>query len=122
MTVIDLTPAPAAINGSGVITLTRDADQQHIDWTLGATSGQVLIAAAGGLMINGADTINLDYTNGNPLPNSLHLNGTFTINNLTSTLAGTNPLAGTSVNIGTSTVYVSYTAGHDPRSAAAEFT
>jgi len=116
MTVIDLAPQPGVINGTGTtspVALTRDADHQHIDWTFGAVSGQVLISAAAGLTINGNDTINPNYANGNPLPAALHLNGTFTINNLASAQAGTNPLAGTNLEIGRGTVYISYAAGHD---------
>ena len=117
MTVIDLTPAPAVINGSGVVTLVQDTDQQHIDWTLGAASGQALITAAAGLTINGNDTITLDYTRGNPLPAALHLNGSFTINNLASAAAGSNPLAGTTLDIGQSQVLISYANGNNPLAA-----
>lgn len=45
----------------------------------------------------------------NPLPNTLHLNGAFTITGLT----GTNPLAGTTLEIGRSTVFIQYTSS-DP--------
>ena len=98
-----------------VITLVQDSDKQHIDWTLGNSVGQLLINDPNGLTINGNggnDIIDLAYTNGNPLPNSLHLSGSFTINNL----QGTNPLAGTSLDIGRSTVFISYT-NTDPISA-----
>jgi hypothetical protein len=74
--------------GNDTITLKRDADGTHIDWTFGAASGQVLINSPTGLTINGGggtDTLVLDTINGNPLPNLLTLNGSsFTIN---STLA-----------------------------------
>ena len=96
------------------IKLTRNADQIHIDWQLATTIGQMLINDANGLTINGDGQnvpITLDYTNGNPLPNTLHLNGTFTINGL----QGTNPLAGTNLEIGRSTVFISYAnAAADP--------
>jgi hypothetical protein len=68
-----------------------------------------------GLTINGdmsTDTIILGYTNGNPLPGILHLNGTFTINGL----QGTNPLAGTALEIGKSTVFITYS-NSDPITA-----
>ena len=41
---------------------------------------------------------------GNPLPNTLHLNGTFTIKGL----QGSAPLANTTLEIGRSTVFISY--------------
>jgi len=107
MTLIDLAPAPGVINAAGVtapVRLVQDADHLHIDWTLGAVSGQVLVSAVGGLTINGADAINFDYTGGDPLPNTLHLNGSFTLNGL----AGSNPLANTNLEIGKSTVFISY--------------
>jgi hypothetical protein len=93
--------------GIDQITLIRDPDLTHIDWTIGTTMGQMLINDANGLTITGNggnDVITLDYSNGNPLPNRLHLNGTFTINGL----QGTNPLANTSLEIGRSTVFVNY--------------
>ena len=95
------------IAGSGPITLVQNADKAHIDWTFGAATGQLLITEPDGLTINsggGGNTITLDYARSNPLPNILHLNGTFTIDNL----AADNPLAGTMLEIGRSTVYVSY--------------
>jgi hypothetical protein len=68
----------------------------------------VLINDTNGLTINGNgsnDVITLVYANNtNPLPNILHLNGTFTVNNLT----GANPFAGTIFEIGQSTVFISY--------------
>jgi hypothetical protein len=69
----------------------------------------MLITDPNGLTINGNggnDIINLDYSNGNPLPNGIHLNGTFTLNNLG--LGGANPLANTNLEIGRSTVFVNY--------------
>ena len=87
------------------ITLTQDADHAHIDWTNGGNSGRFTLGDPDGLTIygNGSnDTIALVGTNA--LPNTLHLNGTFTINGLT----GPNPLANTNLDIGTSTVYIPY--------------
>ena len=77
-------------SGADTITLMLDADHMHVDWTLGAAGGQLLINDPNGLTINGNggnDVIDLVYSSGNPLPTTLHLNGTFTINNL----QGTNP-------------------------------
>jgi hypothetical protein len=111
-----IVPSLDSITGTaGVdqITLSQDPDPQHIDWTLnGTTVAQTLINDPNGLTINGNggnDTITLDYTNGNPLPATLHLNGTFTINGL----QGTNPLAGTTLDIGRSTVFITYSSA-DP--------
>ncbi|MEI4878546.1 hypothetical protein, partial [Klebsiella pneumoniae] len=72
----------------------------------------MLINDPNGLTIygnGGNDTVTLLYTNGNPLPNIVHLNGVLTVNGL----AGTNPLAGTTLDIGRSTVFISYSSS-DP--------
>jgi hypothetical protein len=104
--------------GNDNITIKRDPDGVHSDWTIGSTSGQLPLNDPAGLTINGNgsnDTITLDYTNGSPLPNVLHLNsgtGNFTINGL----QGTNPLAGTTLEIGRSTVFISYSSS-DPIAA-----
>jgi len=70
--------------GGNTITLKQDAtNHAQIDWTLGAQSGNLPITDAKGLTINdagAADTIVLDASNGNPLPNLLTLNGSFAIN------------------------------------------
>jgi hypothetical protein len=105
---------PQQVNAAAV-TLEQDADHLHIDWTVSSTTGQFLIADPEGMMVNGNggnDTITLDYTNGNPLPSILHLNGTFTVNEL----QGTNPLAGTTLEIGKSTVFITYSTS-DPIAA-----
>jgi hypothetical protein len=97
--------------GVDQITLVQDPDHAHIDWTLGTTTGQMLINDAAGLTINGLgsnDVITLGYTNGNPLPNALHLNGTFTLNNLGNNQVVANPLANTNLEIGRSTVFINY--------------
>jgi hypothetical protein len=111
-------PSIDAISGSpgaDQIVLTADLDGQHVDWTLGASAGQFTVNDPNGLTITGNgsnDVITLNYANGNPLPAILHLNGTFTINGL----VGTNPLAGTTLDIGRSTVFLSYGAS-DPIAA-----
>ena len=99
-------PDSISASGGAQVTLTQDADHAHIDWTMGASSGQLAINDPNGLTINSSasETVNLSYANGNPLPNKLNLNGTFTL----AGLQGTNPLAGTAIDIGTSTVFVSY--------------
>jgi hypothetical protein len=109
---LDSIPGTSAVDQ---ITLARDPDGQHIDWTVGGTTAQLLVNDPNGLTINGNggnDIITLDYTNGNPLPATLHLNGTFAI----SALQGTNPLAGTTMEIGRSTVFISYSSS-DPIAA-----
>ena len=95
--------------GDDQITLIQDPDHTHIDWTMGASNGQLPISDPKGLTINGnggSDRITLNYGSGNanPLPNILHLNGTFTINGL----QGSNPLANTNLEMGRSTIYISY--------------
>jgi hypothetical protein len=104
-------PFPDSIfgtSGNDNITLTRDQDGVHVDWTLnGGAVNQTAINDPNGLTINGNggnDTVTLVYTNGNPLANTIHLNGTFTIAGLT----GTNPLAGVSLDLGRSTVFINY--------------
>ena len=111
------TPITDAVNGGGddAITIRMDTSGTGIDWMMGSTGGLLPINDPNGLTINGNggnDTITLDYTNGNPLPNILHLNGTFTITGL----EGTNPLAGTTMDIGRSTLLISYN-GSDPLAA-----
>jgi hypothetical protein len=99
-------------SGNDTITLVRNIDGNDIDWTMGTSGGQFPANDPNCLTINGNggnDTIALDYTNGNPLPVTLHLNGEFTINNL----QGSNPLAGITLEIGRSTVFISY-GGSDP--------
>jgi hypothetical protein len=106
--------------GVDAITLVQDIDGTDIDWTMGALSGKLPINDPNGLTINGnggADTITLDYTHGNPLPNFLHLDsspstgGTFTI----SSFAGSgDPLLGTTLDIGKSKVFLDYSTGPDP--------
>jgi len=99
--------------GADTINLVRDGDGQHIDWSVnGGAARAVAITDPNGLAINGnggADTITLDNTNGNPLPNSLSLFGRFTVNGLTAPSA----LAGKSLNINHSTLFISYGAS-DP--------
>jgi hypothetical protein len=106
----------AGTSGADSITLVKDADHVHIDWFLNgaANLGQLSFDDPYGLTINGNggnDAISLDYTNGNPLPALIHLNGTFTLFNL----QGTNPLAGTTLDIGRSTLFITY-GGADPLS------
>ena len=102
-------------SGSDVFTLKRDADQQHIDWSFASNFGSVPISSPSQSLsvsgFGGSDALVLDYSNGNPLPSVLHLNGTFTINGLT----GPNPLAGTTLEIARSTLFISYvSAAADP--------
>ena len=113
-----IVPSLDTISGTaGVdqITLMQDPDNAHIDWTLnGSGPTQMSITDPNGLTINGNggnDVITLNYANGNPLPNTLHLNGTFNINGLSGSL----PFANTNLDIERSTVYISY-ANSDPLS------
>jgi len=104
--------------GVDQITLVQDPDGQHIDWTInGSAITQTLINDPNGLTIIGGgsnDVITLDYTRGDPLPNKLNLNGIFTLNNLAST---GNPLANTSIDLETSTLFINYgSPANDPLS------
>jgi hypothetical protein len=115
-TAANITPE-LVVSGTGaadVITLVQDADHQHVDWFLNGSAafGQLATNDPTGLTINGNgsnETVNLQYTNGNPLPANIHLNATTTLNGLT----GTNPLANTTLDIGRSTLFLSY-GGSDP--------
>jgi len=98
-----------ATNSANTFTLKQNPDGLHIDWTLGTASGTIPTNDPNGLTLNGDssnDPITLDYSNGNPFPNILHLNGTFTV----SGMQGSNPLGNTQIEIGQSTVYFAYTA------------
>ena len=102
-------------SGADEITLIQDHDHAHIDWILnGSSGGQLAINDPKGLTINGNvgnDAIFLNNANDDPLPATLHLNGAFTINGL----QGANPLAATTLDIGQSTVFISYAnAASDP--------
>ncbi|HSZ54874.1 MAG TPA: FG-GAP-like repeat-containing protein [Tepidisphaeraceae bacterium] len=114
-TIVPMLDTITGTGGVDQITLRLDADRVHIDWTLGGATAQSPINDPNGLTINGNggnETITLDYTNGNPLPGILHLNGTFTINGL----QGTNPLAGTTLDVGRSTLFITYSTA-DPIAA-----
>ena len=94
--------------GDNTITLKQDADHAHIDWTLGAQNGQLPINDAKGLIINNtgaaADTVVLDSSSGDPLPNLLKLNGPFGVNGFST---ANTPINGT-VDIQGSHVKVNY--------------
>ena len=116
-TIVPLLDIVPGATGFERVDLTEDPDGQHIDWTLDQTTAQVFINDPNGLTINSNGSmgfIALHYTNGDPFPNLLHVNGTFTV----ASAQGTNPLAGTTLDIGRSTVYISYaTPGADPIAA-----
>jgi uncharacterized repeat protein (TIGR03803 family) len=99
-----------AVSPNPNISLRRDPDQVHIDWTIGSKSGTVLASDARGLNIagdGGNDAITLDYSYGNPLPHVIHLDGTFTI----AGIEGDDPFAGTTVDVGEGTIYLNYLPG-----------
>jgi hypothetical protein len=105
----------AGTGGNDTIILKRSTDGQNIDWTLNSggaapASGELPINDPAGLTISGnggMDTITLDASKGDPLPNLLTLNGTFTINGLTASTVA----AGQTIDIGASTVTIPYAAG-----------
>lgn len=93
--------------GNDTITLRQDVDHQHIDWTMGSSSGKVSIDHPAGLTINGNGglmTINLDASNGDPLPNLLTLKGTFTIDGFTPGIVAPRQ----TIDVGTSSVTIPY--------------
>jgi subtilase family serine protease len=105
----------SATNAANLFTLKQNPDGLHIDWILGTAFGTIPINDPNGLTLNGDannDPVTLDYSNGNPFPNILHLNGTFTV----SGMQGSNAFANTQIEIGQSTVYFAYT----PSSPAAQ--
>jgi hypothetical protein len=112
-TIVPVSDTITGSSGNDSITLTQDADGTDIDWTMGAFSGLLPITDPNGLTINGngvappgTDIIVLNYgiANKNPLPNTLHLNGKFTVNNL----SATNPLANKTLEISRRIVFISY--------------
>ena len=115
----DVLPLPTLIYATGSnnsVTLVQDADQIHIDWALGAVTSKLLINDAAGLTLignAGNHPITLDYSKGDPLPATLHLNGTFTLTGLP--LNGqADPLAGHLIDLGKSTLFIAYAPGASP--------
>ena len=104
--------------GVDTITLKQDAtDHTRLDWTMNTVNANVInqlsISDTNGLTINGLgsnDVITLDYTNGNPLPNKVHLNGVFSVNGLQNSIG----LNNTTLDIEHSRVYLNYGAGPSP--------
>jgi uncharacterized repeat protein (TIGR03803 family) len=114
LSTVNVNASAMGTSGADVITLSQSAEHHNVQWSIdGGQPFNVPIDDPNGLTIGGAggtDVITLDYTNGNPLPTTLHLNGTFTINGL----QGTNPFAGSNLEIGQSTVYINYSGGTSP--------
>jgi hypothetical protein len=89
------------------ITLKQDTDHQHIDWTMGSSTGQLPITDSNGLSITvsgSGNILTLNNANGDTLPALMNLTGSFTMKGL----QGSNPLAGTTLNLNKSTIYISY--------------
>jgi hypothetical protein len=113
-----LRTSPLVVNGTAnadFLNLVKDADQLHIDWRMGTSSGQLLITSQAGLTLNGGggqDYISLDYSKGNPFPQFLHLNGSFTFIGMPASGA----LSGSTIDIGQSTVNIIYFNGASPAS------
>jgi uncharacterized delta-60 repeat protein len=106
---------PAVLPGdrasANTFTLALSVNGQFINWT--ATShaitrtGSIPVTDPAGILINGnpaGDSINLDFTNGNPLPTVLQFNGSYTLYGL----SGTNPLANRTIDIGSNTLFINY--------------
>lgn len=88
-------PTPATVSGTSggdTIVLKRDANGSDIDWLLnGRVAAAVPADTPAGLTIDGAggaDTIILDPSNGNPLPDRLNVNGEFTLRGFTGLSVG----------------------------------
>jgi len=119
----DITPqlVLSGTSASDDLRLMLDSNPLFLDWFVYSGGnpvqiGQLTVADSSGLTINGAgatDTLLLNYANGSPLPATLHLNGTFLINGLSPTPTA---LANTTLEIGSSTVYFSYS-GQSPVAA-----
>lgn len=98
--------------GNDQILLQQDPNHQRIDWTLngggtGAVFGSLAINDPNGLTITGnggVETITLDPSNGDPLPNLLKLAGTFTLTGLTPGV----PAPGQTIDLGISSVTIPY--------------
>jgi fibronectin type 3 domain-containing protein len=114
-TTADVTPQLVLNGTSGAddVRLVMDASPQFVDWLVFnggnvVQQGQLAANDPSGLTINGnggTDSIALNYAGGNPLPGTMHLNGTFVINGLSQAVTA---LANTTLEIGNSTVYFSY--------------
>ena len=122
---IALNDTIAGTSGNDSINLTVDSNGTSIDWKTGDSIGQLPINDPNGLTINdptGNNVITADYLESYqrlyPLPNTLHLNGTFTIDGL----QGSSPLAAnTRLEIGRSTVYINYANNPDPVAAIQQY-
>jgi len=117
-TIVPILDTITGTTGVDQIALSQDPDEQHIDWSLnGVPGGQMAINDSNGLTINGDgsnDVVALDYSNGDPLPNIIHLDGTFTLSGLPTT---GNPLADTTIDLEKSTLFVHYVpSANDPLS------
>jgi hypothetical protein len=98
--------------GDDQILLIQDPDHVHIDWVINNNYGQMAIDDPAGLTIisnGGNDVITLNFAYGNPLPDSLHLVGSFTLDNAQAADAFT----GHSIDIGSGPVFVAYTSPAD---------
>jgi hypothetical protein len=115
-TIVPPVDTASGTGGADTFNLKLDKDGVDVDWSGAGAQSVIPVGDPNGLTINGNggnDVIALDFTNGNPLPNTHHLNGSFTINGL----SGTNPFSGTTLEIGQSTVYVNYADGPSPAAA-----
>lgn len=89
-----------------------------VGYVRGTVTGSITYSNLGSITISGGsgaeDVINLSASGGNPLPANLHLGGSFTLNGFSS-------FAGTTVDLGNSTVYLAYSPGNDPVSAIRQY-
>ena len=109
-------PYTNTINNLTSINLSLEPGGTIID--INGSVGLIAVNDPAGLTINSPDgnvTITLSTSAGSPLPlpNFLHLNGTFTIIGL----QGANPFANTQIEIAQSTLYFTYAPGQSPATA-----
>jgi len=98
------------VSGGQTVYLTLDANKIDLDWSSNGVTGYVPISAAAGLTINGDDGNDPIIVGPGGFPQTLHLNGMFSIAGFNAT----NPLAGTTLDLERSTVFISYNPGSDP--------
>jgi hypothetical protein len=106
LTVIGTTGANAFnLNGSSIT---------YVNGGISAAIGRANVATVNITGAGGADVINLNYANGNPLPSKLKLDGTFTLN-------GFQNFNNTTLDLFRSTVYIAYTPGNNPANTIRDY-
>jgi hypothetical protein len=108
---IPIGPLVSPDGQSGLI-LVGDADHQHVNWTFGGNSGQFALIDPNPITVVGnptLTTIYFDDSNGQMLPKTLRLQGTFELQSRNRYVFN----GGGVIDIGRSTVYFPYTGTSD---------